>query len=369
MGKLVEMLKKNVWYMDRCCGCGACISTCSKNILKFRDEDDHPIQLVREKHIGLSHTTVDTCFFCEKPCEDSCPRLKEWKKGPIIHTVSVVSNLPNVNVINALLVASLRRKLVDGVITWDIERESFRPIPKIAVNEEEVLSTSGFQSLWNPILEVLNKAIYEKKLKKIAVVGPPCVAQAVKAIRNTTNNKLTIYKDSLYLIIGFFCEGVYTHKLVNEIVDRFNVNLYDINTLTVDFKNKVLRVTLEDGLIKGIPLSAIRKYMKPGCMRCIDSTAEWADISVGTVGLEGERTIAIVRTSVGERCMDYALKEKTIRYLEMHASLDEVQKLVVDKERRRRVQEIDSLYALMLESLLKEKDREEPIMRLKSAQV
>ncbi|MEM1677252.1 MAG: Coenzyme F420 hydrogenase/dehydrogenase, beta subunit C-terminal domain [Nitrososphaerota archaeon] len=364
---MVYRLKKDVWYVGRCCECGACISTCSKNILRSPRDGDHPELEVREKRIGSSHIVVDTCFFCEKPCEDSCPRLREWEKGQILHTVTVTSRLPDTSIVNALLIASIRRKLVDGAVTWDIDRETFKPIPKIVTREEEILTTSGYQYLWHPILEVLNDAIYKKGLKKIAVVGPPCIAQAVKAIRTSNNNKLKVYKNSIYLMIGVFCEGAYTQQLVQEIVDRFDINPYELNRLIMDIKNKVLRIVMQEGLMKGISLPEIRRYMKQGCARCTDFTAECADISVGTIGLEEKGTMVIVRTPLGERSLKYAFMEKTLKPSETSISLEEIQKLVIDKERRKRAQEIDSLTSLMLESLLGKKSRDEVREKLKIA--
>lgn len=361
---MVERLKKDVWYMNRCCGCGACITTCLKNILVF-PEEDHPVQETIEKRIGLSHITVDTCFFCEKTCEESCPRLREWGKGPIIHTVTTASRLPDADVINALLIASIRRKLVDGAIIWDIDKETFKPIPRIALTEDEILTARGYQYLWYPILKVINNAIYKMELKRIAVVGPPCVAQAVKAIRDSSNSRLKIYKDALYLVIGLFCEGTYTYQLVKEIVDRFNVNPYQLSMLTIDLKNRILRVTLQDELIRSVPLSEIRRYMKQGCVRCTDFFGEWADISIGRISLDEEKALAIVRTSTGKKCLDYAFMEKTLKPSEAPVSMEDLQKLIEDKERRKRIQEIDVLTSLMLESMLNVRQREEVREKLK----
>ncbi|MEM2519508.1 MAG: Coenzyme F420 hydrogenase/dehydrogenase, beta subunit C-terminal domain, partial [Nitrososphaerota archaeon] len=197
--------------------------------------------------------------------------------------------------------------------------------------------------------------------------GPPCIAQAVKAIRTSNNNKLKVYKNSIYLMIGVFCEGAYTQQLVQEIVDRFDINPYELNRLIMDIKNKVLRIVMQEGLMKGIPLPEIRRYMKQGCARCTDFTAECADISVGTIGLEEKGTMVIVRTPLGERSLKYAFMEKTLKPSETSISLEEIQKLVIDKERRKRAQEIDSLTSLMLESLLGKKSRDEVREKLKIA--
>ena len=364
---MVEELRKNVWTVNRCSGCGMCVSACAKNILQFPEEEDHPILETKERTIGLSHVVIDTCFFCEKPCEESCPRLKEWKDGPVIRAVSVISKLPNGNVIDALLVSALRCGFIDGAIVWDVEGTSFKPLPKVATSENEILKSAGYQYLWFPVLTVLNEAIYEKELRKIAIVGPPCVAQAVKTVLSSTNKKLEIYRDRIRLVIGLFCDGIYSHQLVtNEIVNRFNIKPCDINTITVDFRNALLRIILYDGSEKTIPLSDVRKYMRDGCARCTDFASEWADLSVGNLGSEKGKTTVIVRTPIGENCLDYAIREGTIEIAKTSVNMEEIQRFVSDKKRREQAQEIDSLLLSTLDALSGKKSRKEIEEMLKS---
>ncbi len=357
---MVKELKKNVWNVNRCSGCGMCVSTCAKNVIRFPEEEDHPVLDIREKTVGLSHIVVDTCFFCEKPCEDSCPKLKEWKKGPVIRTVSAVSKLSDGNVINALLVSALRYGLIDGAILWDVERNYFKPLPKVVTTEEEILKSAGYQHLWFPVLGALNDAIYGRGLKKIAIVGPPCVAQAVKTVLSSTNKKLEIYRKRIRLTIGWFCDGVYSYRLItDEVVNRFNIKPYDIKTITADLRDELLRIVLHDGSEKTIPLSDVRKYMRNGCARCTDFASEWADVSVGNVGSEKGKTTIIVRTPIGEKCFDYAVREKTIEIINVPVDMEEIQRFVSDKERRKHAQEIDSLLLSTLNALSGVKSKEE----------
>lgn len=351
MNNLVNELKKNVWDLNRCSGCGLCVSTCAKNIIRFNESEEHPILDIKEKSIGLSSIIIDTCFFCEKLCEESCPRLKEWGNGPLIRILSAISKIPNISVINALLASAIKWDLIDGVILWDMEWESFKPIPKIIMSEEKVLKSMDYQYIWFPILKSLNNAIYDEELSKIAIVGPSCIAQAAKTLLSSTNKKLKIYRERISLIIGLFCEGTYSHQLIDEIVNRFNINPYDINTMGIDLKDKILRIKLHNGLEKIIPLLDIRRYMRGGCIRCTDFTSEWADISIGNVGLENGKTIIIVRTNIGERCLNYAIRDKAIEIIEETTSIDELKKFILDKERRRRVQEVDSLILSMLNAI------------------
>jgi len=364
---VVKELKKKVWDANRCSGCGMCVSACAKNIIHFPEDGDHPILEVRERNIGLSHVVIDTCFFCKKPCEKSCPRLKEWKNGPVIRTISAVSKLPGGDVIDALLISALRCGLIDGAILWDVERNTFKPLPRVAASEDEILKSAGYQYLWFPLLTALNDAIYRRGLRKIAIVGPPCVAQAVKTVLSSSNKMLEIYRERIRLTIGLFCDGIYSYQLVtNEIVNRFNIKPCDINTVKVDLRDALLRITMHDGSEKVIPLSDVRKYMRDGCARCTDFTSEWADLSVGDLGSEKGKTTVIVRTPIGENCLDYAIRDGTIEIAKTPVNMEEIQRFVSDKKRREQTQEVDSLLLSMLNALSGEKSREEIEEMLKS---
>ena len=63
-----------------------------------------------------------------------------------------------------------------------------------------------------------------------------------------------------------------------------------------------------DSLVKEIPLKEIKEYTWPSCRYCKDYTAEFADISVGSVGAPADDwNSVIIRTKVGEEIFDSAV--------------------------------------------------------------
>jgi ferredoxin len=90
-----EKLKTEVWDMDRCTGCGACVEVCSRGVLQFQEDKEHPTKRTIEKIVGLSQSTLDPCFYCEKPCEDSCPQLEESGEGETTYIASVRTKRPS----------------------------------------------------------------------------------------------------------------------------------------------------------------------------------------------------------------------------------------------------------------------------------
>jgi ferredoxin len=61
-------LQREVWALDRCSGCGACVAVCSKSML-YWDREQHPLLEEREKALGLSRLKLRACEVCEKFCE------------------------------------------------------------------------------------------------------------------------------------------------------------------------------------------------------------------------------------------------------------------------------------------------------------
>ena len=58
-----------------------------------------------------------------------------------------------------------------------------------------------------------------------------------------------------------------------------------------------------------VPLDDVRPLIQKGCSLCQDMTAEWADLSVGTVEGMKEWNTVIIRTEIGLNLMEAAHKE------------------------------------------------------------
>jgi coenzyme F420 hydrogenase subunit beta len=117
-------LQREVWTLDRCSGCGACVAVCSKGML-YWDGEQHPLLEEREKALGLSRLKLRTCEVCEKFCELSCPRLVE--RTPMLshrllsaRSAGVVGSASPNDVIQSLLVAARSADLIDGVVMLDL---------------------------------------------------------------------------------------------------------------------------------------------------------------------------------------------------------------------------------------------------------
>lgn len=359
-----KRMETEVWALDRCSGCGLCVATCSKGMLYWDEEARHPVREVRQKRLGLTQIPLDTCTFCQVFCEETCPRLHQWEEVPARRVVSARAKGPvesgePMEVIRALLIANLSAGAIDGVIASDVDGWALQPRAKVMSRVEELADNLAVQGLWVPTLDVLNEAVYERKLRNIAVVGTPCVSEAVRTVKASDNERLNPYKDALRLSVAVYCTGVYYPGPVRQFLEeRMGIAGREVKRVYVSPRDKELRVILWDGSEESVPLFKIEGYSRAGCATCDDLLGESADIAVGKVGAKEGYSTLIVRSEVGEQCLQNAVD---LGLLEVNTEVDEeaLRTAKEEKERRERAQAFDDLMLMMLDALREPQKRAE----------
>jgi coenzyme F420 hydrogenase subunit beta len=348
-------LQQEVWALDRCSGCGVCVAACSKGVL-YWNEEQHPLLEERQKALGLSHYKLDTCSFCEKFCELSCPRLVDWTPMEPRAMVSARSagvadgGAPN-DIIQALLVAARSADLIDGVVMLDMDPFTLEPVARVVTSVDEIVSSVGMQYLWAPVLSALNEAIFELGLTKLAVVGPPCVAEGARRLMDTEHARLWPYQQAIRLTIASFCTGIYMPEMVTDLLERGKgITRQEIRGLTTSVTEGTLTAALWDGTEFTIPLTEVEPFTRQGCGSCDDYLGESADIAVGTVGaLPGFSTL-ITRTPAGEVFVQNARRHGLLETVgQVDAAALKAAK--EEKDRRARAQAFDEFRILMLDAL------------------
>ena len=349
-------LQQEVWALDRCSGCGVCVAACSKGVLYWDNEEQHPLLEERQKALGLSHLKLRTCEVCEKFCELSCPRLVDWTPMECRSMVSarsagvVQSGAPN-DVIRSLLVAARSADLIDGVVMLDMDPWALEPVARVVTTVDEIVSSVGMQYLWAPVLSALNEAVFELGLTRLAIVGSPCVAEGARRLMNAEHERLWPYQKAIRLTIASFCTGVYMPDMVTELLERgMGISRHQIRGLTTSVTDGTLTVALWDGTERTIPLTDVEPFTRHGCGSCDDYLGESADIAVGAVGaLSGYATL-ITRTPAGEVFVQNAI---SFGLLETSSQVDEaaLNAAKAEKGRRARAQAFDEFRILMLDSL------------------
>ena len=353
---MAKRLEQEVWALDRCCGCGDCVALCAKGVL-FWGTGEAPALEKREKALGLSRTPLDTCSFCPQLCEQGCPRLDDVQQAVAprstvsVRAKGIVQSGDPTDAIKHLLIAALSAGLIDGAILTDIDPWSLRPVVKVATSVGEVADTLGIPFLWAPPLSALNEAIFERGLKHLAVVGAPCVSQAVQKLKFSAQERLRPYQTALRLSIATFCTGIYRPELVSEFfADRLGIPLPGVRRLEASPRRNTLTVHLWDGSQKAVPLMDLDGYTRKACARCDDYLGESADIAIGAVGAKDGFCTLITRSQTGDTFLSNVLD---FGLLESNAEVDAeaLERARTEKERRQRAQAFDRLTVMMLDAM------------------
>jgi coenzyme F420 hydrogenase subunit beta len=268
-------LQQEVWALQRCSGCGVCVAACSKGVLYWEPSrgdwhaaEQHPLLEERTKALGLSRIRLRACEVCEKFCELSCPRLVAWtpleaRSMASARSAGVIHSGAANDVIQALLVAARSGDLIDGVVMLDMDRWTLQPVARVATTVNEIVNSVGMQYLWAPVLSALNEAIFERGLGRLAVVGPPCVAEGARRMMETGHPRLWPYREAIRLTIASFCTGMFMPGMIGELLERGKgIARQQIRSLATSVADGTLVVTLWDGSEQVIPLTEVEPFQE-----------------------------------------------------------------------------------------------------------
>ncbi|MGD2050231.1 MAG: Coenzyme F420 hydrogenase/dehydrogenase, beta subunit C-terminal domain [Chloroflexota bacterium] len=362
---MTKRLETEVWPLNDCAGCGLCVAACSKQVL-FWDSNDHPSRKTITKTVGYTKVPLDSCTFCDELCAEVCPRLVQW--SPIEAQLVVAararrphqSGAPN-DVIHSILASGFVSGLLDGVITLDVEPWSLKPIARVAGSVEEIMSCIGPQYLWAPVLDVLNEAIYVRRMENLAIVGTPCTAQAIRRLRETANPRLKYYREAVALSISVFCTGMYLPEFIDELlIQQSGISPEHVRRVEISKDDQWLQVILWDGTERLISRQAAEPYTRAGCASCTDYLGESADLAVGQLGAPDDASTLLIRTRTGDVFVRNAIR---MNLLETGDDVDYevLQAAAHEKESRDRAQVLKKTQVLMLDALADPGKRQEAI--------
>jgi coenzyme F420 hydrogenase subunit beta len=362
-----KRLEAEVWSLDNCAGCGLCVAACSKQVLQWNG-GDHPVLGTRLKTVGYSKGALDSCSFCQKFCEEVCPRLERWLplEGKITLSAQargpMRSGAPN-DVIRAILAAGRSSGMLDGIVMLDLDPWDLKPVSRVAGTVEEIVDNIGPQYLWSPIFDSLNEAVFERGMRNIAIFSTPCSAQAVRKLKSSKNPLLRPYQEAIRLSIAVFCTGAYQPEVIEEIlIKRMDVPRDHVKRLEISPDREWMRAVLWDGSVRTIPRQQAEPFTRPGCGTCDDYLGESADLAVGSLGAPENSSTIIIRSRAGDVFVRNAIQ---MNILETSSQVDlaALEAASEEKDRRERARLFKDLQILMLDGLTDPLKRSEAIQQ------
>jgi coenzyme F420-reducing hydrogenase beta subunit len=205
-------------------------------------------------------------------------------------------------VVSALLVKGFEEALFDAAVV--VRRgEGYSAEAFVAKSVSDVLEAKGTKYLRVNVTKKLQDLISQGK-KRIAIVCTPCEAKAARKIQQT------LKKDCEITVLGLFCfEAFNLSKLKEEIKARLGVDLDKVEKTQVRQGKFIVQV---DGKETSCKVKDLDGAAEKACSVCEDFTAQFADVSVGSVGSEKGFSSVIVRSEAGEKLVKNLNAQKKI---------------------------------------------------------
>jgi len=301
-----------VFDSEVCCQCGWCSSICPVNaitvtadILEINDETC--------MKCGLCYSVCPRSFSIEQAGRsinklDKSLKFSEKING-YINTYSATTTKDEIKkvrqdggIVTSLLEYLLKEKLVDAIVAVKHSEELWKPEPVIIEDVKDLYKTSGTKYANASTLRIIDET---KKYENIAVVGVPCMMNALE--KGTLFPSGVAFFKNIKYRIGLFCMESFPYEgVLNLINEQFQTDFKKVTKM--DISGGKFVIYLESGEDLKVPLKEVKSYARHNCHFCEDLTADYADISVGSIGSPSGWSTVITRNKKGEKIYKEAIK-------------------------------------------------------------
>jgi len=339
--KSQKFLKRSVLDEGLCTGCGACAGLCPYQVIYH----DRTVQLHQ-------------CDLENGKCYAFCPRtatdftaLREllFEQNDLTPEIGAVKGYyfsqatdPKLRkiaqhgaTVTALLELALAEGLIDFAIVSSRDQE-FMQNGAIVSDRGVLRKKAGSKFTVSPTVEAFNQLVTEDK-RNIGVVATPCQALALAKMKLVKEDNPRI--DQLKLVVGLYCGWTLSAEKYTKLLLEKNIDLASIVGMDIPAGKNILELFTIDGA-KSIPFDEVQNCIREACLYCLDSTAEYADVSVGSARFAGnwedvrQWNQLIVRTEKGRELIELAIKKGVLEVREAPAeSLKELKDAAVKKKK------------------------------------
>jgi coenzyme F420 hydrogenase subunit beta len=339
-----KILKKEVLDAGLCTGCGACVGLCPYQVIYH----DRTVQL-------------NACDLENGKCYDFCPRtstdLKKLRNllfdaGDMTSEAGALKgyyfsratdpqlreDAQHGGTVTALLELALLEGLIDSAIISARDQE-FGQNGVFVKDKAELRKNAGSKFTVSPTVATFNQLAAANDAGNIGVVATPCQALALAKMKLKAVKEDRGKIDQLKLVIGLYCGWAFAAEKFYELMGQNDIELELIAGMDIPAGKNSLEIYTVSGT-KSFPLSDAQACIRSACNYCFDSTAEYADISVGAArfGDNWEEmrhwNQMIVRTQKGGDLVESAVKRGVLEVREAPAeSLQQLKNAAAEKKR------------------------------------
>ncbi|MHB1125637.1 MAG: Coenzyme F420 hydrogenase/dehydrogenase, beta subunit C-terminal domain [Bacillota bacterium] len=300
-------LQKEVIETNKCTTCGLCAGMC-------------PYIKTAAEWVAVIHPcglTDGNCYKCCPRTETNLAFLDDLVFG-VERTDHLLGNHSGIyfaralnreiaahgqygGVVTALASYLLEKGLADSAILTG-STEAGLAQPTVAHSRDEILACARSKYSSSPTLAALHRAARDGS-RHMVVVGRPCQVTALRKMqaldRVPAGHNLSAQK--VDFIVGIFCFWALSPDFYRYLRSKIG----NSRVIKIDIPVEGMVVTTEDGDLRWA-VDDIRQFIKPSCQECFDSTAELADVSVGSTEIDPRWNTLVVRTSVGKQIVERA---------------------------------------------------------------
>lgn len=335
---IVEVHEKGI-----CGECGGCVSFCSADEIKaIGMKDSGPPEYINEDnclHCGICYLICPQTHILDKELNKKYnykTSIGNWEKICSSQATSdeILNNATDGGVVTALLTYLLNNNLIEGAIVSK-EKTIFNRSPFFARSREELIEAAGSHyDLSHGVVELENydsfvptitelKHLVDSRLMDIAIVGTPCQIHSIRKMQELSILPAHVIKYTF----GLFCNFNFSFNIEGrkQLEEKFNFAFDNVETMNIKEK-LILHLTNQEKIY--IPFEHLNNIIRSACYACKDFSNIYSDISFGGLGSQNQFTTTLIRTPVGKKVYDGALREGYIKEpLDLNASVQKSEML------------------------------------------
>jgi coenzyme F420 hydrogenase subunit beta len=338
-----KLLKKSVLEEELCTGCGACVGLCPYQVIYH----DRTVQL------HYCDLTEGKCYaFCPRTptdfaklrrllfdVNDLTPEIGAVKAYYLTRAtdVSLRDVAQHGGPVTALMELALAEGLIDSAIVSSRNQE-FLQNGSMAKDKEAIRKNAGSKFTVSPTIAAFNQLV-NQEAGKIGVVATPCQALALAKMKAQPQKDESGKINQLQLVIGLYCGWTLATGKFTKLLMQNNITMQSLKGMDIPAGKNILELYTDNGA-KAVALDDVQTCIREACNYCLDSTAEYADVSVGAArfGNDGEEmrrwNQLIERTRKGRALIELAVKRGVLEIREApKESLQELKKAAAEKKK------------------------------------